>query len=133
MIILVHRVPLVILLYKFKMSRVCVHAKLFPTCQPLFDPRDCSWLGSSVHGIVQARILEGVAMPSSRGSPQPRDQTRVSRGSCITGKFFTAEPLGMSVSSVAQSCLTLRDPMDCSMPGFPVHHQILELTQSNVY
>ena len=35
-------------------------------------------------------------------------------------------------SSVAQSCPTLRDPMDCPMPGFPVHHQLLELTQTHV-
>ena len=36
-------------------------------------------------------------------------------------------------SSVAQSCATLCDPMDCSTPGFPVHHQILELTQTHVH
>ena len=36
----------------------------------------------------------------------------------------------ISISSVAQSCLTLCDPMDCSTPGFPVHHQLLELAQS---
>ena len=36
-------------------------------------------------------------------------------------------------SSVAQSCLTLHDPMDCSMPGFQVHHQLTELTQIHVY
>ena len=43
--------------------------------------------------------------------------------------------LGQSVqfSSVAQSCLTLCDPMDCSMPGLPVHHQFLELTQTHVH
>ena len=35
-------------------------------------------------------------------------------------------------SSVTQSCLTLCDPMDCSTPGFPVHHQLLELTQTHV-
>ena len=38
-----------------------------------------------------------------------------------------------SVSSVAQSCSTLCDPMDCSMPGFPVHHQLPELTQTHVH
>ena len=43
--------------------------------------------GSSVHGILQGRILEWVAVPSSRGSSQPRDQTQVS---CIAGRFFTA-------------------------------------------
>ena len=36
-------------------------------------------------------------------------------------------------SSVAQSCLTLCDPMDCSTPGFPVHHQLLELAQTHVH
>ena len=36
-------------------------------------------------------------------------------------------------SSVAQSCLTLCDPMDCSMPGFPVHHQHLELVQTHAH
>ena len=36
-------------------------------------------------------------------------------------------------SSVAQSCLILCDPMDCSMPGFPVHHQLLELAQTHVH
>ena len=35
-------------------------------------------------------------------------------------------------SSVAQSCLTLCNPMDCSMPGFPVHHQLPELAQTHV-
>ena len=37
------------------------------------------------------------------------------------------------VSSVAQFYLTLCDPMDCSMPGFPVHHQLLELAQTHVH
>ena len=47
---------------------------------------DCSPPGSSVHGILQARILEWVAISFSRGSSQPRDQTRVS---CTAGRFFT--------------------------------------------
>ena len=45
-------------------------------------------------GILQARILKWVAMPSSRGSFQPRDQTHIVCESCIAGRFFTAEPLG---------------------------------------
>ena len=57
----------------------------------LWDPVDCSSPGSSVHGVLQARILEWVAMPSSRGSSWPKDWTRVS---CIAGGFFTAEPPG---------------------------------------
>ena len=52
----------------------------------LCDPMDCSPLGSSVHGILQARTLEWVAISSSRGSSQPRDRIWVSRA---TGRFFT--------------------------------------------
>ena len=55
-------------------------------CLTLFDPMDRSRPGSSVHGILQARILEWVAIPFSRGSSQPRGQTRVS---CIASGFFT--------------------------------------------
>ena len=51
----------------------------------LCDPTDCSLPGSSVHGILQARVLEWVAMPFSKGSSQPRDQTQVS---CFAGRFF---------------------------------------------
>ena len=46
------------------------------SCPTLCDSMDCSLPVSTVHGILQARILEWVAMPSSRGSPRPRDQTR---------------------------------------------------------
>ena len=56
------------------------------SCPTLCDPMDCSPPGSSVHGILQARILEWVAMPSSRGSSQARDRTRVS---CLAGRFLT--------------------------------------------
>ena len=52
----------------------------------LCNPVDRSPPGSSVPGILQARILEWVAMPLSRGSSHPRDQTHVS---CIAGGFFT--------------------------------------------
>ena len=50
-------------------------AKLLQSCPALCDPMDCSLPGSSVHGLLQVRILEWVAMPSSRGSSQPKDQT----------------------------------------------------------
>ena len=60
------------------------------SCPTLCNPVDCSPPGSSVYGISQARILEWVAMPFSRGFSWPRDQTRVS---CLPGRFFTTEPL----------------------------------------
>ena len=55
------------------------------SCLTLCNPMDCSPPGSSVCGILQARILEWVAVSFFRGSSQPRDQTQVSR---IAGRFF---------------------------------------------
>ena len=61
----------------------CVCAKLLWWCPTLCKSMDCSPPGSSVHRILQSRILEWVAMPSSRGSSQPRDRTCISWVSCI--------------------------------------------------
>ena len=58
-------------------------------CPILCDPMDCSLPGSSIHGILQSRILEWVDLPSSRGSPQFRNQTYNSCVSCIADRFFT--------------------------------------------
>ena len=66
-----------------------MHVYLFAyllSCVQLCSPLDCSKPGSSVHVISQARILEWVAMPSSRGSSQPSDQIQASR---TAGGFFT--------------------------------------------
>ena len=65
------------------------------------DSTDCSPPGSSVHGILQARILEWVATPSSRGSSQPRDPTHIS---CTAGRFFTTEPRGKLFYYAGQPC-----------------------------
>ena len=58
-------------------------AKSFQLCLTLCKPIDCSPPGSSVNGIFQARILQWVAISSSRGSSPPRDRTRISCVSCI--------------------------------------------------
>ena len=58
-------------------------AKSLESCPTLFSPMDCSPLGSSVYEILQARILEWVAISFSWGSSQLRDQTQVSYISCI--------------------------------------------------
>ena len=61
--------------------KVTLKVKVTQSCPTLCDPMDYT-----VHGILQARILEWVAFPFSRGSSQTRDQTQVS---CIAGGFFT--------------------------------------------
>ena len=84
----------------------------------LCDPMGCSPPGSSVHGIFQARILEWVAIPFSKWSSPPRDQTWVS---CSAGRFFASwATREVKWTEVAQPCLTLCDPMDCSLPGSSV-------------
>ena len=61
------------------------------SCPTLCNSMDCSSPGSCLHGLLQARILEWVAIPFSRGSSQPRDQTQVF---CMAGRLFTTEPQG---------------------------------------
>ena len=63
-----------------------VKVKVAQLCLTLCDPMDWSLPGSCVHGILQARILEWVAISFSRGSSRPRNWTQVS---CTAGRFFT--------------------------------------------
>ena len=67
---------------------VCMYAQLLQSCPALCKPTVHGPAGSSVHGMVLARILELVAMPSSR------DRTRVSCVSCTAGRFFTLSHQG---------------------------------------
>ena len=81
----------IILISRLKNSQVkyvcaCMHVKSLQSCVTLCDPLDCSPPGSSVHGILQARIPEWVPISFSRGSSRPRNRTLVS---CIADIFFT--------------------------------------------
>ena len=70
-------------------------------------PHGLNLPGSSGHGIVQARVLECVAIA------------------------FSSQGLSVQFSSVAQLCPTLCDPMNRSKPGLPVHHKLPEFTQTH--
>ena len=80
------------IIFTFDMPRilstlmVCVCVLVAQLCLTLGKPMDCSPPGSSVHGMLQARIMEWVAISFSRGSSWSRDRTLVS---CIAGRFFT--------------------------------------------
>ena len=74
------------LLAQGSLKREDLMSCVLQSCLILCEPMDCRLPGSSVHGILQARILEWLAMPFSRGSTWPRDQTLVSH---IAGRFFT--------------------------------------------
>ena len=62
-----------------------VKVLIIQLCLTVCNSMDCSPQGSSVHGILQARIMEWIAILFSRGSSRPRDQTQFS---CIEGRFF---------------------------------------------
>ena len=93
--------------------RVHVCVLVTQSCPTLCDTLDCSLPGSSVHGILQARILEWVAIPFFRGSSltsQPRDQTWASH---IAGRFLPSEPPGKPahpISSTNKLLLPSRPP-----------------------
>ena len=116
----------------------CVCAKSLQSCPTLCDPVDCSLPDSSVHRILQAKILEWVAISFSRGSSKPRDQTHISMFPALAGRFFTTSATEYYINNrilvilsllsdtyvctqSLQSCPTLCNPMDYSSPGSSVH------------
>ena len=70
-------------------TKVKSESEVTQSCLTLSDPVDCSLRGSSIHGILQARILEWVAISFSRGSSWPRNQVWVSR---LQADTLTSEP-----------------------------------------
>ena len=104
-------------------------AKLCPT---LCDSVNCSLPSSYVHLILQARILDWLANPFSRGSSRPRNWTQVS---CIAGKFFTIWAnkeatiyAAAAATKSLHSCLTLCDPINCSPLGSTIPGILQEKT-----
>ena len=92
----------------------------------LCDPMDCSLPGSSVHGILQARILECVTLPFSRGTSLPRDQTLVSH---IVGRFFTIWATGKTNIIVIQVYAPTTNAKEAQVDWFYEDLQhLLELT-----
>ena len=96
--------------------------KVAQSCPTLDDPMDCSPPGSSVHGILQARIQEWVAFPFSRGSSQPRSPA-------LWADFFPAEPqrkpLGPEAEPKPDVQLSARRPRPVHPPSFVVARSLL--------
>ena len=70
-----------------------MYAKLLQLCPTLCNPMDCSQPVSHVHWISQAKILDWIAMPSSRRSSLPRDQTLSLMSPALSGGFFTTSAI----------------------------------------
>ena len=73
-------------------AEILSESEFTQSCPTLCNPMDCSPPGSSVHGILQARVLEWVAISFSRGSSRPRDRIQVSR---IAGRHFNLRATGV--------------------------------------
>ena len=91
-------------------------------------------------GSSRQEYWSGLPCPPPGDLPDPGTELEPPKSPALAGGVFTTEPPGkplvhnsVQFSSVTQSCLTLCDPMDCSMPGLPVHHQLLEFTQTHVH
>ena len=82
-----------------QMNKLGVKVLVTESCMTLCEPMDYNLPGSSVHGILQSRILNWVAMFFSSGSSWPRNQTFISCISCIAGGFFTV-PLAYETSKI---------------------------------
>ena len=96
------------------------------SCATVCESVDYSPPGSSIHGLLQARILEWVAIPFSRGSSQQRDQTQVS---CIAGRFLLSEPPG-KIKSKIEAFNILR--IYLSKNGFQSGSAKLEVDSNNL-
>ena len=90
-----------------------VRAEVTQSCPTLCNPMDYT-----VHGILQARMLEWVAFPFSRGSSQPRDWTQVSH---TEGGFFTSW-----ATREAQACWSIPSPVDLPDPGIKLGFPALQ-------
>ena len=96
----------------------------------LCGPLDYSPPGSSAHGIFQQEHCSWKPFPTQRHLPDPGIESALLVSPAVAGGFLS---IGQSVSSVTQSCPTLCDPMDCSMPGLPAHHQLPKSAQTHVH
>ena len=117
------------------------------------DPMDWSLPGPSIHEIFQARVLEWGAIAFSniwgRGKQSIESVLKAAQVLDLgfkpalrhmlkllnetVSKELKENMRTVQFSSVAQSCLTLCNPMNCSTPGLPVHHQLPEFTQTHVH
>ena len=97
------------------------------------DPVDCSLLGPFVHGVSSGKNTRGGCHSSPGDLPDPGIEPMSLMSPTLAGRFFTIESPGKPydpyvLAKSLQSCLTLCDPMDCSLPGSSVHGILQAIT-----
>jgi len=107
----------------------CVRPQSLQSCSTLLDHMDCSPPGSSVHGVLQARIREWVAMPSSRGSSQLRGSTAINSAAlslwdkiALGSHFASAPSQGTKKAFAKTSVPSYRQPPQ-GTPSYCAHHK----------
>ena len=122
-----------------------MHAKLLQSCPTPCDPMDCSPPGSSVQWVPEGNCLTSPNLGCLICKMEIIMITIIIRIRIITYikyvaydrpktvHFFSFSFSFSQFSSVAQSCPTLCNPMNCSTSGLPVHHQLPEFTQTHVH
>ena len=124
-----HKDPFLQLMVPFSHILACLCAQSLQLYLTLCDPMDCSQPGSSVHGVLQARILEWVAMSSPRDFPKLGIKPTSPVSPVFQADSLPSDPPGkpshiLSAAAAAKSlqlCLTLCDPEDHGQPGSSVH------------
>ena len=101
---------------------LCVHAKSFQSRLTLYDPVDCSLPGSSIHGILQAKLLEWVAVPFTRGIflTQGSNPSLLHRRRIVYPLSHQGNPRHYQISSV---CVRVCVCVCMKLPSFASHHQ----------
>ena len=89
-------------------------------------------------GLSSQEYWSGLPFSSPGDLPDPEIKPMSPASPALAGRFFTTETCGKpteynQIKSVTQSCPTLCDPMNCSMPGLPVHHQLPGFTQTHIH
>ena len=100
-----------------------MHAKLLQSCPTLCDPMDCS-LGSSVHGIGQARILEWIAMPSPGDLPDPGIEPTSLTSPAWAGGFFTPSTSWEAPQFLVRFVLNTMSGQGIEFPGTGDHNLV---------
>ena len=113
-------------------------AKSLQSCLTLCDPMDCSLQAPLSMGFSRQEYWSGLSLPPPGDLPNPGikpvSHVYLHWQASSLPLAPSGKPLAeVQFSSVAQSCLTLCDPMNCSTPGLPVYHQLPEFNQTHVH
>ena len=124
--------------YKYRLKSIEDISSVTQSCLTLWDPMDCSTPGLPVHhqlpefSQIHVHWVGDAIQPSHPLSSPSPPALNLSQNQGLSFSWSVTK-WSVQFSSVVQSCPTLCDPMNCSMPGLPVHHQLLEFTQTHAH